>query len=102
MQTIIFFIDFINFAKANPSSAALLVKDWILRGAEPKPDLLDKIKTGARVNAFQTVLKAAQYCGACAQPAQVKVATTTTSAKATMTFLSPSQFRKCAARKSYR
>ena len=82
--------DFTNFAKSNPSGAALLLKDWILRGAEAKPDLTDKVKTGARVNAFQTVQKVMQYCGTCVQPAQVRVSTTTTSASVSMSFLSTS------------
>lgn len=82
--------DFTNLAKSNPSGAALFLKDWILRGAESKPDLLDKIKTGARVNAFQTVQKVMQYCGACVQPAAVRVNAATTSATVSMTFLSTS------------
>jgi serine protease len=78
--------DFTNFAKTNPSGAALLLKNWILQGAESKPDLLDKIKTGARVNAFNTVQKVVQYCGSCAQPSKVQVATTTTTATVSMAF----------------
>ncbi|MBL7815381.1 MAG: S8 family peptidase [Saprospiraceae bacterium] len=79
--------DFINFAKRNPTSAALFLKDWILRGAESKIDLMDKIKTGGRVNAFLTIQKVAQYCGACPQPANVKVSATTNSAQVSMVFM---------------
>ncbi len=82
--------DFTNLSKTNPSGAALYLKDWILRGAESKFDLLDKIKTGARVNAFQTVQKVMQFCGACVQPARVRVDVLTTSATVNMNFLSPS------------
>ena len=79
--------DFTNFAKTNPTGAALFLKDWILKGAESKPDLLDKIKTGARVNALNTVQKVMQFCGACPQPSKVKINTTPTSATVTMTFM---------------
>jgi serine protease len=79
--------DFTNFSKSNPSAAALLMKDWILKGVDVKPDLLDKVKTGGRVNAFQTVQKVTQYCGACVQPSQVRLTSTTNSVSASMMFL---------------
>ncbi len=79
--------DFTNFAKTNPTGAALFLKDWILRGSESKLDLLDKIKTGARVNALNTVQKVMQYCGVCPQPSKVRINTTTTSASVSMTFM---------------
>ena len=82
--------DFTNFAKANPSGAALYLKDWILRGAESKPDLLDKIKTGARVNAFQTIRKVQQFCGACPQPANIRVSANSTTAAVSMSFINSS------------
>jgi serine protease len=78
--------DFTNFAKTNPSGAALLLKTWILQGAEPKADLTDKIKTGARVNAFNTVQKVVQYCGSCPQPSKIQVNATTTAASVSMAF----------------
>ena len=82
--------DFTNFAKTYPPSAALFLKDWILRGAESKPDLLDKIKTGARVNALNTVQKVVQFCGSCPQPSKVRISATTTSATVNMTFMTAS------------
>ncbi len=82
--------DFTNFAKTNPSNAALFLKDWILKGAESKPDLLDKIKTGARVNALNTVQKVVQFCGSCPQPSKVSIKALTTTATVTMSFLTTS------------
>lgn len=82
--------DFTNFAKKNPANAALFLKDWILKGAEPKTELMDKIKTGARVNALNTVQRVMQYCGTCPQPAKVRVAATPSSATISMSFLTAS------------
>lgn len=82
--------DFTNFAKKNPANAALFLKDWILKGAETKVDLTDKIKTGARVNALNTVQRVMQYCGTCPQPAKVRVTAATNSATITMSFLTAS------------
>ena len=79
--------DFTNFAKTNPTGAASFLKEWILRGAESKPDLLDKIKTGARVNALNTVQKVMQFCGACPQPSKVRINAATTSATVSMSFM---------------
>jgi hypothetical protein len=65
--------DFTNFAKGNPSGAALLLKDWILRGVEQKPDFMDKVKSGGRVNAFNTLQRIQQYCGACVQATRIQI-----------------------------
>lgn len=63
--------DFINYAKANPSGATLLLKDWILKSVDVKTNLQNKIKTGGRVNAFKTLQKVMSYCTTCQQASAV-------------------------------
>ncbi len=73
--------DFINLSKTSPKTATLFLKDWILRSVDIKVDLMNKIKTGGRVNAFKTLQKVLGNCGSCQQPSALTISTTTSNAQ---------------------
>jgi serine protease len=57
--------DLTNFAKTNPSAAALLMKDYIMRGVDLIPDLNGKVKSNGRANAYNSLLRAMSFCQGC-------------------------------------
>lgn len=76
--------DFINLSKSSPKTAALFLKDWIMKSVDLKTDFANKIKSGGRVNAFKTLQKVLANCGSCQQPSSVVISTTKN--QATITF----------------
>jgi serine protease len=76
--------DFTNLSKTNPSQAALIMKDKILKNIDLIPSLAGKIKTGGRVNALKTVLGIQTFCNTCTQPSSIKIESTTASTKIMM------------------
>jgi serine protease len=63
--------DFTNFAKTNPSQAALFLKNKMLQNIDELPTLVGKIKTGGRINAFKTLQGLQSFCGSCLQPSSI-------------------------------
>lgn len=60
-------------AIADPAGTALLVRDAIFNGVDPKPNLLTETKTGGRVNAFNSLQILLESCGPCPAPFGVEV-----------------------------
>ena len=76
--------DFTNFSKTNPSQAALFLKNKILQNVDGLPDLVGKIKTGGRVNAFKALQGLQTFCSTCTQPSSITFEPTTASVKVNM------------------
>jgi serine protease len=65
--------NFTNYSKGNPAAAALLIKDWILRGVDAQTSLQNKTVSGGRLNLLKTLQFATAYCGVCQQPSALRV-----------------------------
>ncbi|MEY3367005.1 MAG: hypothetical protein RI973_160 [Bacteroidota bacterium] len=55
-------------ALADPAGTALLVRDAIFNGVDLKPNLLSEVKTGGRINAYNSLQLLLQSCGPCPKP----------------------------------
>lgn len=51
----------INIAQNNPANAALLIKDFILKGTDPIADLYQKSVSNGRLNLFKSLCKMENY-----------------------------------------
>jgi hypothetical protein len=60
-------------ALADPAGTALLVRDALFNGVDLKPNLLGEVKTGGRVNAFNSLQLLLQSCGPCPKPFAIEV-----------------------------
>ena len=58
-------------AIADPAGTAQLVRDAIFAGVDVKPNLVSEVKTGGRVNAYNSLLLLLESCGPCPQPYNV-------------------------------
>jgi len=57
-------VEFAQFSRENPSTAALTVKQFILNGVDPNPSLQGKTVTGGRLNLYNSMVGVENY-GAC-------------------------------------
>ena len=55
-------------AIADPAGTALMVRDALFHGVDVKPNLLNEIKTGGRVNAFNSLNILLESCSPCPAP----------------------------------
>ncbi|TAK43840.1 MAG: T9SS type A sorting domain-containing protein, partial [Saprospiraceae bacterium] len=55
-------------ALADPVGTALLVRDALYQGVDVVPNLLNEVKYGGRVNAYNSLLILLQSCGPCPKP----------------------------------
>jgi Subtilase family/GEVED domain/Secretion system C-terminal sorting domain/Fibronectin type III domain len=55
-------------ALADPAGTALLVRDALYAGVDSIPNLLNEVKYGGRVNAYNSLLILLQSCGPCPRP----------------------------------
>ncbi len=55
-------------AIGDPAGTALLIRDALFAGVDVKPNLVTEIKTGGRVNAFNSLMILQQSCGPCPKP----------------------------------
>ncbi len=62
-----------ELALADPSAAALLIRDALFAGVDVKPNLVNEIKYGGRVNAFNSLNIILQNCGPCPRPYSIGV-----------------------------
>lgn len=60
--------EFIRWAKTDPATAALAVKNRILQSGAPNADLAGITVSGRRLNTFGAVAEMQQQCGPCALP----------------------------------
>jgi hypothetical protein len=74
-------------AIADPAGAARKIRDAIFEGVDVKPNLVNEVKTGGRVNAFNSLQLLLGECGPCPQPFQVEV-NNLSDVSATLTWLS--------------
>ncbi|MEL6863905.1 MAG: GEVED domain-containing protein [Bacteroidota bacterium] len=58
-----------NLAKANPSEAALLIRQYLLEGVDKIDGYENLVATGGRVNAFNSLQLIMDNCGPCPAPA---------------------------------
>ncbi|MBP7184585.1 MAG: S8 family serine peptidase [Saprospiraceae bacterium] len=68
-----------NLSDFNPSSAALLIKDYILQNVDVKQNLLNTLSTGGRANAFKMLQDLMGDCTSCAAPLSIQTTNITTS-----------------------
>lgn len=54
---------FLLIAKNNPDTAALLIKKFILNGADIKPAFQDKLSSNGRLNVYNAVNEMRKFCG---------------------------------------
>ncbi len=52
----------------DPAGTAMLVRDALFNGVDVKPNLVGEVKTGGRVNAYNSLLLLLQSCGPCPNP----------------------------------
>lgn len=62
-----------ELALADPSAAALLIRDALYAGVDVLPNLVNETKYGGRVNAFNSLNIILQNCGPCPKPYSVNV-----------------------------
>lgn len=55
-------------ALVDPAGTALLIRDALYAGVDKKPNLTNEVKTGGRVNAFNSLQILLQSCGPCPKP----------------------------------
>lgn len=53
---------------ADPGGTALMIRDLLFEGVDPIPNLADEVKTGGRVNAFNSIQLILENCGPCPAP----------------------------------
>lgn len=68
-----------TLAKANPSAAALLVRQYILEGTDPNESLEGITVTGGRLNINNSMLLLMNECGGCIPPLNLSSELTTSS-----------------------
>ncbi|MEN0002707.1 MAG: S8 family serine peptidase, partial [Bacteroidota bacterium] len=69
--------DFIQTAKQSPSTGALLAKQFILDSAVPTPAIQNTTLTGGRLNLFNVLQETLANCGACLDPSDLDVNSST-------------------------
>jgi hypothetical protein len=63
--------DISALALGDPAAAALRIRDYIFEGVDVKPNFIDEVKTGGRVNAFNSMQLLLADCGTCPKPSCV-------------------------------
>lgn len=62
-----------DLALADPSAAAMAIRDALFAGVDIKPNLLNETKYGGRVNAFNSLNILLANCGPCPKPYSISV-----------------------------
>lgn len=62
-----------DLAMDNPGQAALLIKEFILKGVKPNESLLGKTLTGGKLNVNNSLLLLENFCGDCPFPVNVSI-----------------------------
>ncbi len=62
-----------DLSLADPAAAAMLVRDALYAGVDVKPNLVNEVKFGGRVNAFNSLNILLQNCGPCPRPYAVEI-----------------------------
>ncbi len=62
-----------DLALADPVAGARLIREALFAGVDVKPNLLDEVKYGGRVNAFNSLNILLQNCGPCPRPYDIEV-----------------------------
>lgn len=68
--------DLADLAISQPATAATIVRQAILEGVDSIPSLVGVISTGGRVNAYNSLIKILEECGACLLPSNLVIAET--------------------------
>ncbi len=78
---------FISLAKADPSAAAKLAKQYILDGVDPNPTLDTITVTGGRLNVFNSLMLMLENCDNCFPPSSLRTTDNLTDVNAELTWV---------------